>query len=735
MAKKLNRDIFRIGDTAVRIIFLKTVVGMEESVYISYKKYLDDTMKDSGISEFFGFKIFGEYDLCFIIFRRDFKHDMAYSGTIEGIVYSTEVLCFMWDNLHGSKRKSVKKGKYFNKPLICVSIIKLAPFFLKNKDNDDFNKILSSFMNNENIMVFGNLGWGEIVLVYASDTFNEIYSSFIQKIDPKIIKISVKLFSQIGIKFDMILDNSIENCLSKDEMAASNAFYPSVFISCRPSEIVPLYNKFLSYMKNLTEIVESTPMITYGSFDFTVEITKGKWGEFIGKLIEFRRENRISIFKTSVQIKGANSFSCSEQLSKSYYLPKTIKISSAALSKIKDISTGAKGTILATVYTFNQYLQNELLYDSIEDMVDYVDEMKTIAFDQTLRSKFHSGKLNQTHLEYLETMINNIKDGCNQRLGGYFLQEGTEDFSPYKGGKQVLLKALKAVCNDISNNIGLGNWTGFINIGKYNYYSHYYKLIIMPYDITFSVEMYFGIFHEICHLYRFSNTDEMVSFEDVIIDDKDKLFGESLCDLFAFQCGFLCDYELYEKSLLSFLSELIHTDGNYEKAGEYSLRMLFVYIYKELSNKEVLFDDEKLNDKNLDLENKFDEKLDYIVKTLLNNDNESYVEIYREIITKKAEFLSFSKTISVYFGFLYKHKTNWEQFYLLRKDKYGDKKIQSQTKRLLNGEVLYDVEHPQLIILSLMREKIINGNNISFKTNMAAIQSFIECYYKQENAK
>jgi hypothetical protein len=709
-----NKEIFYIGDKAIRIILLKAVLGREADVYDSYARYLESIKKNNLIISWRGFKLFGEYDLCFIITRTNFEHDLAYSGTIEGITYSTELLSFIWDNENGDKSKCFDKN-CFNQPLICVNILKIEPKSMSQfSDNLSMHSALyDSIRNPENIYMLGSFGWGEIVVLHTSDSFNSIFSNFKRVIKLQKLGFLLKSFSLIGVDFELIKDGTIKTKLKKDRINKESGFSPTLVVSCRPSEITPLWKGLLNQYGG--ELVNSSPTILYGAYDFSVEIKEGSWGDFIEKLVQFRKKHKGFIFNTSVQIKGMG-LKLPSSGRKWIYQYKTIRVSEREVREAKDISQPLKETILSTIYTYNQYLQNELLHDSVEDMIDYVKEMATIAFSRYLRNRQEGNKIDTALLKYLENMPDIIKTGCNQRLGGYFLQEGAEDFSSFKGGKQYLLKALKAFCSDILEGVGI-RWPGFVIIGRYNHYCHFYKVISMPVNAALSVDKYFGLFHEMCHVYRFSSSGILDGLEN-LVDSESAIQGEAFCDLFAYKCGFLCDYDMYKDVLATYLSELLYALGKGEdKIEEYVLRMLVVFYYKMMS--------EEVDEKSRKIF--FEKEIPSIIELITKN-NEVANSLHNIIISNIDRYMFFAKEISEYFQLISK-KARWDDFYNERRQKLNEDKLRGQVAKIMRGIVVNDVEHPQLVVLSMLKEKVKRGD-IPFKAHMAAIQSFINHYYQ-----
>ena len=47
---------------------------------------------------------------------------------------------------------------------------------------------------------------------------------------------------------------------------------------------------------------------------------------------------------------------------------------------------------------------------------------------------------------------------------------------------------------------------------------------------------------------------------------------------------------------------------------------------------------------------------------------------------------------------------------------------------MMNGKIVYDLEHPQLVVLAMLRER----NEIPYRAQVAAIQSFLNCYYAHD---
>ena len=729
----------RIGDSAIRIILLKVAVGKERPVYKKYSDYLNSLLSQGDLIDWWAYKIFGEYDLCFIIRRHNFNHDMAFAGTIEGITYSTELLCYKWEKLSGTPHLFHKES--FKNPLVCISILKVKPPLLKMQDeNFEVESALTRILaTDSNIFCLGSFGWGEFVFLYPSDTFTQIYK-FVRDLneygydDSKqdMTGLFLKSFSLLGVNYDIIHPTLKCKEFIKEEISTKRGFYPSLLISSRPSEISTLHDILSqtfgrhSIWQAALQRLSSKQMSTliFGPYDISFVIRGGTWGQFIDNLITFRETHGESIFKTLVQINCVNEHL--PQFKKAWtYRPKAISIDSGAASHLQALGSPSQETILSTIYTFNQYIQNELISDSIEDMIPYLIEMVLLALQdhyQPLQTEAI-----QKRLVYLPE---NIKFGCNQRLGGYLLQEGAEDFSPFKGGKHRITKALKALAHDIFEIMNF-QWRGFVVIGRRYEYNNLAGILSIPVDAAFFVDEYFGLFHESAHVYLNYIKNADLAEEDVelfakggqrdLFEKVESLRREVFCDLFDYQCGFLGKLDLYTFKLIPYLSRFINRHRAPYELEEYAARFLCVLIYAKKSQGSCVT--EISHDVISRLAN---DALDMFGAAI--NNFSSLVDS-RSAITENLIDIA-TRMLKVIRQFEERYQELWSRSVDERLRKLEENSFKAQFSAIVDGNIVSDIEHPQLVVLAMI-DSIKNGESIPFNAHVAAIQSFLKVYYQR----
>jgi hypothetical protein len=722
MAKATNtNDRIVIGENAVKMVLLKTSVGAEFDVYEAFASYLKENNEKYSISRWWGFKVFGEYDICFIIEKNSFAQDLVYAGSMAGITYSTELLCYLWDKNEAGMPQKDSLDKALNSSLLFVNTLKLKPAYHKYAATDVELEISKLLRNYPNIVCLGTFGWSEFVLLYPCTTFEDGFSHFIQAELPfgmdeqgSSMGLFLKSFTMVGVNYRLLYPRLACGELKREIISK---IYPSVSVSCRPSEIHEMQDKLLQAMSEDGQQKKQSASSSLGIYDFVVDIKRLSWGEFIERLIRYRKDYKHSLFKTSVHLIGSDKSPPSKPRVWSYD-PFCVVVEDDAIDKLSKLGHPVQESVLATVYTFNQYLQNELAFDCVADMIEYV------LFMIRLLDQLEDSYKRQDAQEFIEAMPQNIKYGCNQRLAGFFLQEGEEDFSPFKGGKQRLLKALKCLCMDIFRGVDF-DWHGYVVVGRQYVYNHSDEVLSIPSDRAFEVSQYFGLFHEIGHVVDLNNESfwnaQYTSDQEIELLSRDRdTTKEIFCDLFDFQCGFLGDYQLYKGAIPPYLFEVLENKrGSKEKTEEYLLRLLCVTVYSQL---------------------------------IAGNDisEEKADEILREIFDLFASKLPFSadlrKDQQVFFDdVLYSYDSaqsivrQFQQYYndrLLkfctnRKAALGSSRFLKQFEQIMNGIIVHDLAHPQLVVLKML-EKTIQGEKIPFKANVAAIQSFLKTYHHSE---
>ncbi|MBF0336556.1 MAG: hypothetical protein HQL05_01865 [Nitrospirae bacterium] len=732
-----------VGNTALRIILLKTITGYETNVYNEYANFLN-VYQNIGIKNWCGYKIFGEYDLCFIIERENLDHDVMYSGTIEGITYSTEILCYSY-NEYKPEEFYYRCSKF---PLISISIVKFDPAILKNKGRIGAEtEYLQKINKQKDLYSFGSFGWGEYVLIYPAATFNTIYSTFIRDTfisNTHACMCTIKSFSMLGVNGKLLFlqknDNGkksldierIKTLLYEnlnEKIKQEDGFFPSFYVSCNPMEIELLCRRLHKVLlSNDIYIGDNDNIVAFGVHDFIVDIKESTWNNFLLSILQFREESKELIFGTYIRLKKVHRIphptnESSDDNKKIIPNKVIVELSQNDVNEIAKLGHPTQETIVSTIYTFNQYLQNDMLYDSVEDLVKYVKKMK----DKAIEPESLDEEATQ-NLKYLEEMPDLIKSACNQRLAGYLLQEAGEDFSPFKGGKQMLIKAITTLCVDIIEGIGIRNWVGFVSIGRDNVYSHFYDTLSIPVNAVFHVDRYFGVFHEIGHLFLLKNN---IFIRDMTKNDKAKditkdseikytqTVEEIWCDLFALKCGFLKKLELFMYSFIPYIGDLLSKQCcDKYSVIEHGLRLMGTIEYQNRHSRVI----QGIEEDNVYLK-------DYLSHFKKPRYDEDFLK--NEILKRYRESKSF-------YDQTFKWYNDIEKAYEL--EKYVSDRItlshQIEITELLNGIVVKNIEYPHLVIIKLLKHKYDNKiEELSFSTNVATILSFVNSHYEKVKTK
>ena len=521
----------------------------------------------------------------------------------------------------------------------------------------------------------------------------------------------LKSFTMVGVNYRLLYPELACGELKRESISK---VYPSVSVSCRPSEIHVMKEKLLKAMTEDGQQKKQKARSSLGIYDFVVDVKKLTWGDFIERLIRYRKECKHSLFKTSVQLIGPDQSPPSKPRVWSYD-PFCVVIEHDEIDKLSKLGHPVQESVLATVYTFNQYLQNELVFDCVADMIEYVLYMVR------LLDQLQDPDNGQDAQEFIEAMPQNIKYGCNQRLAGFFLQEGEEDFSPFKGGKQRLLKALKCLCLDIFQGVDF-DWHGYVVIGRQYLYNHSEEVLSFPSHRAFEVSQYFGLFHEIGHVVSLKK--EGFWKERYTSDQEKELLSsyrdttkEIFCDLFDFQCGFLGDYQLYYKAIPPYLFEFLKNQRRpMMKTEEYLLRLLCVKVYDRLTG-------------GIDTS---EEDAASILEVIFNSFT-SNLPFGAELRKDQQVFFddvlySFDSMKPVVRQFHKYYEDKFLKFCTNRKAILASSRFLNQFDQIMSGTIVHDLGHPQLIVLKMLEKKIRN-EDIPFRANVAAIQSFLKTYH------
>ncbi len=707
---------YSIGEHAIKIILLKTMVGKEKSIYQAFS----NAFRRAGVKNWWAYELLGDYDLCFILERKSLEKVLLEEGTIEGIIHSTDLLCYIW-GAKGEELSTILNKK----PLICLNILKLKPPCLR----DTVIKIdheLAQFISKHGTFCLGSFGWSEFILVNACESFMEIpefvtATLSIHRTDRAgSLGLFLKSLTLVGINCRHFYPKKKLSFFYREDI--DEKFFPTLAMSCRPSQMEGVRNELKNRMKQFNP--EVVPAI--GDYDLIVNfLHKGSWGRFIDKFYSFRNSMQRSLMKTTLILTGNfeeffNGFPMAWKFS-----PMGIPISRTDVLKIKErgLLSPAWETILATIYTFNNYLQNELLADSMIDMVEYVILMQQLCT--------RNDSTEQKILELIADMPQQIRYGTDQRLSGFMLTEGTEDFTPFKGGKHRLLKALKALCVDMFNLMGVNRWPGFVVIGRnYDFYNDDF-VISVPVNAAFAVDTYFGLFHECGHVYITQGCDDksLSGMDDMF---KEPYAAEVFSDLFTFKCGFLGDYPLYLKTMIKYFAGLIYgltikrkidrlSKAETEKIEGYLVRLLSVALYEMafVQSKDTARAEKEIAEKLLmQLESTISRKPKHIIKET------------RDEFLNKVTYASFKlKGIREQFEKIYSH--SFKSNSVKRKKILSSHKFKILFNKIMRGVIVPDISHPHLVVLKMIEYSAKHGS-IPFKANSAAIQSFLDFYYSKD---
>lgn len=721
-----------IGDDVVKIIMLQVLPGKEEDVAKFYTGHFEEYKKEKGHTFPYGiYKAFGQYDLFIVCSTPYYQYFLSRIGTIPYILKSNTVLCFPWNfpitNDNGCYHTLEEKLK---KKVLGLTFIKIEPGLINERGISVEQELISKCFIRDDLSVLGGIGWNEIVLLVHSDTIGDVYKFLLNMCNSRKAREDAsyqyllhKTLSFLSIDFSLVKGISDQSSLQPLYDAFTEKiqekFFPSFNITCYPEYLDELGKKGESFFGKASYLL--------GSEDMRFDVITGTWGEFIGNVYTFRKNNEGKIYSTAIMINQncieCNS-SCGTDSKTMQSMNKSVEIITLSAEEIDIILKLHKEEVakllINTIYTFNGIIQNSIARDAFIDMLPFVRFVKDNAMIEKKPTKL------------ISSLVDRIIFGAQQRASSTFtaITDTEYRFSPFKGGIQRVLQAIELLPCKMLADFG-SSWKGIVNAGDAKTYKADLLLLNIPMNCLFKPTKWWGLFHEIGHIVTYASKeffdqddDEvkiyLLPFSESHISwlKYEELLGEVLSDIYAYVFGFVLDIETNRKMVTSYLVDEPRAKSlnkDVLKSEKYLFRLHAVNLFHEAYRDNAF---NELSDP---------KRIKHSIEGLINND--VYANFKKAIIGEYKEdkmdiYLSHFSYLLVYCN---NKLSKYRELINDKKEYSNSEEVDSILGQLKKGYVYEgEIKYPEVLIYRYTKDEIND-----YKSDIALIMTFWNIYIKQ----
>jgi len=721
--------VLRVGEFGLKIVMLQVVPGHEGDVVSDFRTKL------SGVSgDFRIFKALGHYDLLVFYHSRDFSPDLLNKGSIRYILKSNEILAFPW-NIEPESGRPNGRGfdfKKLDKKLVGLSFLKINPSVFRQTGTAVEESFVRYGVDQSNITILGSFGWNETVLLVHENTFSAVYRTLANVSNLQVSydeekpmdTFLLKTLSFLGVNYSLLdLPNGGRVARAIHEKINANELFPRLYVTCCPQ-----------YMKQVIEDGSTCfgpPAVLLGTDDISFEITKPRtWGKCIAEVIRFRSRNRESIFSTALQVKHVEEIphrqkreTCATTCKRTS-MHEAMDITEEEIRQITEKRGDPLKDLLAnTLYTFNSLVHNEIVRDSFSDMIKFARETKRMSLDESFKS------------DTIASFVDRIIFGAQQRAYSTFssIDDTEYRFSPFKGGIQRILQAIELLPCSMLRRFGM-EWKGFVNAGEAASFKADLLVLNMPTEYLFQPQEWWGLFHEIGHIYTLVEKEVLDSNNPTIKDFMQRVVAvkrgepewldllgfswEVAADIFDYQFGFNCDYETYRRVTWQYLKKYMASrPAPQSEQVTYIFRSLCTSLYDWLRRTQ-------------------EGKPEAITQELVRPKIEDLLGFLRKdigISTSIPNELMSSKVIPSILRFrpllthLLEHFERFRQIVTTQSEYLRSAELAQAIATISKGQIYWgDIDYPEVVIYTLKKDKIMD-----FKAKIALILTFWHSYVRR----
>jgi hypothetical protein len=589
---------YKIADNGFKLLLFQVTPGFELTTAESIRAHLQSLRQRGAIGNFQIWLLFGTYDLLVLYEVPSFGPDLLYVGSIPGIEKSNEIFAFAWRRQGGSGRTSTFEFKTISSaPVIGISFQKIHPRHVRKFRARAESAYVHSSLTNPSLHILSTLGWCEFVRFVPEKsihaTFREIHlGTVLPRLRGSTAEETffIKSFATIGVRYELssskaILTNFREPFGARASKASKDATVVQLSLKCHPEHVSTLADSCKDRFKaTFTDVV-------LGRDDLVLDLTESKlptWGGFISELLRFRRDFSSVVLDSAVQIQGpptsAPDAVSARFRSTSRRLPLPIfNIAARDADEIRKLGEPVAQAVLASLYSFNSLIAQELIRDCFYDLFRFVNNIAVSARSRSINTFLRVDT---------ERKIERFSFAVDQRAMGVIwdIETANGRASTFRGGIQRVILALNTLPKFIIEQTCGTSWVGFPVIGFDRRFWHRGEIINLPVDRAFKPEAWWGLTHEAAHvlLYLKKEWFPLDGLREIIAKRLGReLSGSEVVDLseilldeFDFMFVYRGDWRFYLQTVWSYLVEAMDGDEYVsDRLGSYLLRSFSVLFF------------------------------------------------------------------------------------------------------------------------------------------------------------
>ena len=604
--------MYRVGANLLEIRCFRTLPGQELPLAVMLENHGKVPFKGLGAFDVFSFATSGEFT--------EEVNLLLPSSTITSVI----VPCFPFESPAGGQPAKIVANLQKHS-CISLSFLKLNPNPVKNYatwKTDLIAKLLKSASDSTGVIryVLGTIGWYELVVISCADDLNTAMREALEVGNSCPEKVS-KTYSAVCVRLkelQQLISPTPESSLPFPEKIPHRESGVLV-VSLSPSATrdthifwskTKRYDVFDSLGREDIEVIPKNDNIT--------------WGIFLKDLLAFRKEHCRDVLYTQLRLAqeaartSAPPLPEESRIKKSGALPTGFEkgssdgltvshpschleadesewLSSATKENLfLSLGKGSAERLILTVEYLRSLQRSRVEGSAFEDLERYVTSMP---------ERFpcpDSGDLKPFPIRgHIAAKL--IKEGIELRLHGIHgtMGEIALQLPPLRTGVHRILTAIETFTYLVIWNRFQLIWSGFVNASSERFFSSV-EIINMPYANLYTPTDWWGLYHEIGHIFILANHDEnfltrntpTVNFflastkgnQEEWLD----LLHEVAAEIIGFELGFYNDFHLFSDCLWKYLKNILEEERDKDdeslserRLAEYFIRSFAVKLYNE----------------------------------------------------------------------------------------------------------------------------------------------------------
>ncbi|MDZ4064387.1 MAG: hypothetical protein U1E22_06935, partial [Coriobacteriia bacterium] len=590
--------IGQIGDESTEILLFQLQPGRDSEAAAEIGRALDAADCQHAL-----FKVLGRHDLVAVVSHAGSSDTPTLVG-IPGVSSVETMPCFQWGET-GTGSACVLEFSRIRRRLLGLTLIKLKPELLARGDVTIERQLvaaLSEYVESAKLRVshvlLGGLGWSEIILLVAGDSFGDVLSAIAattsvvvtsydhNDAEQPVERLTLKSHTTVGISREII---EKERFSELSEIVGGRSRLQLELHIAR-------YPEFDAELKSFLVEEVGVPREVFGTYDLAVTMSGKTAGTCVEDVLRLREAFAGKLIATTTDVtrrSASPSVPPEERQSEASEsvtnhapgrLPEAlvVPLDESLFQQASEVDPGL-GSLLRNLFaTFRNYELDPLLRDTVADMRPFVTW-----FAESLPIMINAPGYHQD----LERALEMYSLGIQQRVAGTYTSLGEMQLpSLYRGGIHRIIQAASVIPRAMLAKVGI-RWTGFIVFGAARAYRKDVGGIInLSTDMLYRPEEWWGLFHEVGHEYWYNKPvfdpgGEIDRFAHLQLgeDSHDALknltrvMWEALADVYDFVVGFDRNCEDYYAVVWRYLARSDHDSR--DDLLFYFTRALCVHLY------------------------------------------------------------------------------------------------------------------------------------------------------------